>query len=308
MSHLITLIEHYGLALVFVNVLLLQAGFPVPAYPTLIVTGALAARAPYTLAGLLATAVAASVIADIGWYMIGRRLGGRVLRTLCRISLSPDSCVRQTESIFTRWGARSLTVAKFVPGFASVATAMAGIVRLSPWRFLVFDAIGAALWSGVALALGYLFRDAVNDVLDVLSAMGRYGLMVIVSAFVIYVVVKWVQRQRFIRQLKMDRVTVQELRDLVDAGTPTTVIDVRSKLSQSVTGRIPGAITVDVTNMKLELLAIPPTNEVIVYCACPNEASAVRVAQALKQRGFQRVRPLIGGIDAWIEAGHEVER
>ena len=307
MSHLITLIEHYGLALVFVNVLLLQAGFPVPAYPTLIVTGALAARAPYTLAGLLATAVAASVIADIGWYMIGRRLGGRVLRTLCRISLSPDSCVRQTESIFTRWGARSLTVAKFVPGFASVATAMAGIVRLSPWRFLVFDAIGAALWSGVALALGYLFRDAVNDVLDVLSAMGRYGLMVIVSAFVIYVVVKWVQRQRFIRQLKMDRVTVQELRDLVDAGTPTTVIDVRSKLSQSVTGRIPGAITVDVTNMKLELLAIPPTNEVIVYCACPNEASAVRVAQALKQRGFQRVRPLIGGIDAWIEAGHEVE-
>jgi len=307
MSHLITLIEHYGLALVFVNVLLLQAGFPVPAYPTLIVTGALAARAPYTLAGLLATAVAASVIADIGWYMIGRRLGGRVLRTLCRISLSPDSCVRQTESIFTRWGARSLTVAKFVPGFASVATAMAGIVRLSPWRFLVFDAIGAALWSGVALALGYLFRDAVNDVLDVLSAMGRYGLMVIVSAFVIYVVVKWVQRQRFIRQLKMDRVTVQELRDLVDAGTPTTVIDVRSKLSQSVTGRIPGALTVDVTNMKLELLAIPPTNEVIVYCACPNEASAVRVAQALRQRGFQRVRPLIGGIDAWIEAGHEVE-
>ena len=307
MSHLITLIEHYGLALVFVNVLLLQAGFPVPAYPTLIVTGALAARAPYTLAGLLATAVAASVIADIGWYMIGRRLGGRVLRTLCRISLSPDSCVRQTESIFTRWGARSLTVAKFVPGFASVATAMAGIVRLSPWRFLVFDAIGAALWSGVAIALGYLFRNEVNDVLDVLSAMGRYGLMVIVSAFVIYVVMKWVQRQRFIRQLKMDRVTVQELRDLVDAGTPTTVIDVRSKLSQSVTGRIPGALTVDVTNMKLELLAIPPTNEVIVYCACPNEASAVRVAQALRQRGFQRVRPLIGGIDAWIEAGHEVE-
>jgi membrane protein DedA with SNARE-associated domain/rhodanese-related sulfurtransferase len=308
MSHLITLIEHYGLALVFVNVLLLQAGFPVPAYPTLIVTGALAARAPYTLAGLLATAVVASVIADIGWYLIGRRLGGRVLRTLCRISLSPDSCVRQTESIFTRWGARSLTVAKFVPGFASVATAMAGIVRLTPWRFLLFDAIGAALWSGVAIALGYLFRDAVNEVLDVLSAMGRYGLMVIVAAFVIYVTVKWVQRQRFIRQLKMDRVTVQELRDLVDAGTPATLIDVRSKLSQSVTGRIPGALTVDVTNMKLELLAIPPTNEVIVYCACPNEASAVRVAQALKQRGFQRVRPLIGGIDAWIEAGHEVER
>ena len=308
MAHLITLIEHYGLALVFVNVLLLQAGLPVPAYPTLIVTGALAARSPYTLPGLVATAVAASVIADFGWYLIGRRLGARVLRTLCRISLSPDSCVRQTESIFTRWGARSLTVAKFVPGFASVATAMAGIVRLSPLRFVVFDAIGAALWSGVAIALGYIFRDAVNDVLDVLAAMGRIGLALVIAAFVIYVLVKWVQRQRFIRQLRMDRMTVEELRALLTAGTPTTVVDVRSPLSQAVTGRIPGAITVDVTNLRPELLAIPPTNEVVVYCACPNEASAVKVAQAFKQRGFQRVRPLTGGIDAWIEAGHEVER
>jgi membrane protein DedA with SNARE-associated domain/rhodanese-related sulfurtransferase len=307
MDHLITLIEHYGLALVFVNVLLLQAGLPVPAYPTLIVTGALAARSPYTLPGLVATAVAASVIADLGWYLVGRRLGGRVLKTLCRISLSPDSCVRQTESIFTRWGARSLTVAKFIPGFASVATAMAGIVRLSPWRFLVFDAIGAALWSGVAISLGYIFRNAVNDVLDVLAAMGRIGLALVVAAFVGYVIMKWVQRQRFIRQLKMDRMTVDELRELFDAGTPTTVVDVRSPLSQAATGRIPGAVTVNVTNMPLELLAVPLTNEVVVYCACPNEASAVKVAQALKQRGFQRVRPLAGGIDAWIDAGHEVE-
>ena len=308
MSHLITLIEHYGLALVFVNVLLLQAGLPVPAYPTLIVTGALAARSPYSIPGLLATAVAASVIADVGWYLVGRRLGGRVLKTLCRVSLSPDSCVRQTESIFTRWGARSLTLAKFVPGFASVATAMAGIVRLSPWRFLLFDAIGAALWSGVAIALGFVFRDAVNDVLDVLSALGKIGLALIVAAFVVYLLVKWVQRQRFIRQLRMDRMTVEELRDVVAAGQPATIVDVRSPLSQSVTGRIPGAITVDVTNMKLDLLVIEPTHEVVVYCACPNEASAVTVARALIAHGFRRVRPLTGGIDAWIDAGHEVER
>jgi len=308
MSNLVTLIEHYGLALVFVNVLMLQAGLPVPAYPTLIVTGALAARSPYTLPGLVATAVAASVVADVGWYMVGRRFGGRVLKTLCRISLSPDTCVRQTETIFTRWGAPSLAVAKFIPGFASVATAMAGIVRLAPWRFVLFDAIGAALWSGVAIAIGYVFRDAVNDVLAVLTAMGRIGLVVIVAAFVIYLLWKWVQRQRFIRQLRMDRMTVAELRDLVTSGTPTTVIDVRSPLSQAVTGRIPGAITVDATNLRPELLAIEPTSEVVVYCACPNEASAVKVAQALRQRGFQRVRPLTGGIDAWIEAGQEVER
>ena len=170
MSHLVELVQHYGLALVFVNVLALQAGLPVPAYPTLIVTGALAARGGYSLPALLATATLASLIADIGWYAAGRRIGGSVLRTLCRISLSPDSCVRQTESIFTRWGAPSLMVAKFVPGFASVATAMAGVVRIAVWRFVLADAVGAALWSGVAIALGYAFRDAIDDVVSGLAA------------------------------------------------------------------------------------------------------------------------------------------
>ena len=307
MTQLIELVQHYGLALVFVNVLLLQAGLPVPAYPTLIVTGALAARSPYTLAGLLGTAVVASAIGNLAWYLAGRRLGGGVLKTLCRVSLSPDSCVRQTESIFERWGAPSLMFAKFVPGFASVATAMAGVVRIPLWRFVLFDAIGAALWSGVAIALGYVFRNAVGEVIAVFEQLGRIGIVLLIAAFVAFVVVKWVQRQRFIRQLRMDRLTVDELKTLLAAGEPTTVIDVRSKLSQSVTGRIPGAITVDATNLRVDLLAIEPRHEVVVYCACPNEATAVKVARALVQHGFRRVRPLLGGIDAWIAAGHAVE-
>ncbi len=307
MTQLIELVQHYGLALVFVNVLLLQAGLPVPAYPTLIVTAALAARSPYTLAGLLGTAVVASAIGNLAWYLAGRRLGGGVLKTLCRVSLSPDSCVRQTESIFERWGAPSLMFAKFVPGFASVATAMAGVVRIPLWRFVLFDAIGAALWSGVAIALGYVFRNAVGEVIAVFEQLGRIGIVLLIAAFVAFVVMKWVQRQRFIRQLRMDRLTVDELKTLLAAGEPTTVIDVRSKLSQSVTGRIPGAITVDATNLRVDLLAIEPRHEVVVYCACPNEATAVKVAQALVQHGFRRVRPLLGGIDAWIAAGHAVE-
>ncbi len=307
-SHLIDLIQQYGLLFVFGNVLALQSGLPVPAYPTLIVTGALAARGGYSLPALLATAVTASLIADICWYLTGRRLGGSVLKTLCRISLSPDSCVRQTEAIFTRWGASSLMVAKFIPGFASVATAMAGIVRLSPWRFVLFDAIGAALWSGVAIMLGWLFRDAVNDVLAVFEAMGKAGIVLIIVGFVAYAVWKWVQRRRFIRQLRMDRVTVEELRELAALGRATMVLDVRSPLSQAVTGRIPGAVTVDATNLRVDLLAIQPETEVVVYCACPNEATAAKVAKALVQHGFKRVRPLAGGIDAWIAAGYEVER
>ena len=308
MTLLVDLIQNYGLALVFVNVLALQAGLPVPAYPTLIVTGALAARGGYSIPALLGTAVVAALIADIGWYTVGRRVGGAVLKTLCRVSLSPDSCVRKTESIFGRWGAPSLALAKFVPGFASVATAMAGIVRLARWRFIVFDAIGAALWSGLAIGIGYVFRDAVSEVLAVFEAMGRIGVVLIVAGFAAYILFRWIERQRFIRQLRMDRVTVAELRALADAQAPLTVIDVRSSLAQEATGRIPGALTVDPDKLKVELLAIEPASEVVVYCACPNEASAVKLAKALVEHGFKRVRPLAGGIDAWIAAGHDVER
>jgi membrane protein DedA with SNARE-associated domain/rhodanese-related sulfurtransferase len=308
MNHLLDLLQHYGLAFVFINVLALQAGLPVPAYPTLIVTGALAARGGYSLPALLGTAVAASLIADLCWSSLGRRVGGPVLRTLCRISLSPDSCVRQTESIFTRWGAQSLIVAKFIPGFASVATAMAGVLRIPLWRFIPADAIGAALWSGVAIALGYIFHNAIDDVLAVLQEMGKIGLVLIVLAFAAYVFWKWLQRKRFIRQLVMDRISVDEVRRLMDEGRMGMVIDVRSRMSQQVTGRIPGAVTVDPQNLKYDLIAVAPQSEVVVYCACPNEATAAKVAKALIQHGFKRVRPLHGGIDAWIAAGHDVER
>ena len=307
MEQLVQLIQHYGLAFVFVNVLMLQAGLPVPAYPTLIVTGALAARGGAPLWELLAVAVAAALIADICWYTAGRRYGSGVLKTICRVSLSPDSCVRQTESIFSRWGARSLAVAKFIPGFASVATSMAGVVRVPVWKFALFDTIGAALWSGVAIGLGYAISDAINQVLAAFETLGKVGLWLVGGGFLAYVAVRWWQRELFIWQLRMDRVTVDELHALMNAQRVGKVIDVRTPMAQALTGRIPGAITVDPNSMRVDLLAIEPESEVVVYCACPNEYTAAKIAKVLVEHGFTRVRPLLGGIDAWIAAGHPVE-
>jgi membrane protein DedA with SNARE-associated domain/rhodanese-related sulfurtransferase len=307
MEALLGLIQQYGLAFVFVNVLLLQAGLPVPAYPTLIITGALAATGGAPVWALVAVAIAAALIADIMWYLAGRRFGSGILKTICRISLSPDSCVRQTESIFTRWGARSLAVAKFIPGFASVATSMAGVVRLPVWKFILFDAIGAALWSAVAIGLGYVFSGAINQVLAIFEAMGRIGLWIIAGVFLLYLAVKWWQRELFIWQLRMDRLTVEELHELMKANKVAKVIDVRSPMTQAMTGRIPGAITVDPKNIRFDLVAVEPDSEVVVYCACPNEATAANVAKLLVQHGFKRVRPLQGGIEAWVAAGLPVE-
>lgn len=308
MQHLIDLITLYGLAFVFVNVLAAQAGLPLPAVPTLILTGALLGTGNYSAPSLLAVAVAAALISDSAWYVAGARLGRPVLRLLCRVSLSPDACVRQTEDIYARFGPPSLTVAKFIPGFAAVATALAGAVRTRFLTFVLFDAIGATLWAGVAIGIGYLFKDTIEELIATLARLGEIGIVLILVALAIFVAAKWWDRRRFYNELRMARITVPELAEMLNAGTAPTILDVRSLQSQMADGRIPGAVAVDEKTMAIVLPDSDSDREVIVYCACPNEASAARIAKMLKARGFTRVRPLAGGIEAWAEAGHPVER
>ncbi len=308
MNALLQLLGNHGLAIAFVNVLLVQFGLPVPAYPALIVTGALIAASDEPLAALLAVAVAACLIADIAWYLAGRRYGGRVVRTVCRISLSPDSCVRQTESLFTRWGPVSLLIAKFIPGFATIATSLAGNQRLGFALFVVLDAIGAALWAGVAIALGVVFRDAVGSVLDVLAQMGRFGLAVLVGMLLLFIAVRWWQRHSLLKELRMTRISVPELAELIESQAAPTILDVRSEESRQRDGTIPGAIHWSGEDGSAVGDEVARDAEIVVFCACPNEVSAARVARGLRLAGFRKVRPLHGGIDAWIDAGLPIDR
>ncbi len=307
MDFLMRLAAEYGVALVFGVVLLEQLGMPLPGYPVLMVTGGLAARGELSMAGLFGAAVVACMIADGAWYQAGQWFGRRVLKLLCRISLSPDSCVRQTESIFTRWGAASLLAAKFVPGFASVATALAGALGIRRSSFLIFDTLGAAIWSGVGLLLGALFADAIGELMQTLTQLGRWGLGLILVALAVFVLSKWWQRYRFNRQLRMDRMSVADLSAMLDSGERPLIVDARSAFGQG-DGRIPGAVAFTNDPWPDELGQHPKDALVVVYCACPNDATAVTTARKLLERGFRQVRPLAGGIDAWVAAGGVVER
>jgi membrane protein DedA with SNARE-associated domain/rhodanese-related sulfurtransferase len=307
MNTLLHWLAEYGLAVAFVNVLLAQLGAPLPSYPVLIVTGALAFEGRFPVAALHATVVLASLIADLAWYGAGRRYGGRVVRTVCRISISPDTCVQRTQSLFDRWGAPSLMVAKFIPGFGVIATSLAGNVRLPLVRFIVFDAIGAALFTGVGIGLGMLFHDAVAEVLAALAEMGRIGLVLIVAAFALFIAVKWWQRHALIRELRMARISVDELVRLIEGGDDPVILDVRDESARRRDGTIPGALHWPLAQSELALPELPRDAQVVVFCACPNEISAARVAKRLQLAGFRRVRPLHGGIEAWIDAGRSVE-
>jgi membrane protein DedA with SNARE-associated domain/rhodanese-related sulfurtransferase len=291
-------------------VLALQLGAPVPAYPTLIVVGAVSSRGHFDAAQVIAVAVAGSLLADLAWYWAGTRFGRRVLRLMCRISLSPDSCVRQSEDLFDRWGPPSLMFAKFVPGFAAIATSMAGVVRTRLVTFAFFDAVGALLWSGLAVALGWIFRDAIDEALDVLVQTGRWALAGLASLLALHVAVKAAQRYRLVRALRMARVGVDELHAMMAGERRPLVVDVRGQASRR-KGRIPGAIWIDSKaferSIRAQALHERTGEDVVVYCDCPNEASAAVVARKLMRVGFKRVRPLAGGLSAWAARGYAVE-
>jgi membrane protein DedA with SNARE-associated domain/rhodanese-related sulfurtransferase len=299
-------IAQYGLLFLFISVLVEQLGAPIPAYPVLMLTGALAARGEFNIAMLLATAMAACLIADTVWYVAGNRFGRRVLRVLCQVSLTPDGCVKQTEMIFMRWGAPSLVVAKFVPGFASVATALAGQLRIGRASFLFFDAIGAAAWSLGGLALGWLFAPAIEDIIGALSNLGKFGVCLILVAIGAFVASKWWQRRRFEAQLRMNRMSVQTLGERVDSGKPPVIVDARSEIARE-GGRIPGAVFLVGDALPAKLQSLSKDETIVVYCACPNDASAVLAAKKLMQRGHRQVWPLQGGLDAWIASGRSLE-
>ena len=304
MEALLTVIETYGLWVVFICVLLDQGGLPFPAYPPIIVTAAIATDLDKPLLPLILSATLAAIIADLLWYAAGKRFGTALLRQMCRLSLSPDSCVGLTRRIYARWGAPSLIVSKYVPGFAAVATTLAGETGTSLRRFVFYDGIGAALWVGGAVALGVVFHTAVGVLLLELESLGHYALVLLLAGIGLFVALKWWQRYRFALQIRMSRISIDELGALIDEGADTTILDVRTSENRAQQGWIHGAIHVlDISKLELD-----PQSEVIVYCDCPNDASAAIVARKLKDKGFRHVRPLAGGMEAWLAQGRPIDR
>lgn len=268
MDEVTGLLAQHGIALVFVNAFLAQAGIPLPAVPTLVVAGAFVAQGQIAFAPLMLAVIVASLLGDSIWYALGRRYGYGILRTLCRVAIEPDSCVKQTESFFERWGPSSLMIAKHVPGFATIAPPLAGALRLPLPAFLGYSAVAALLWAAVPVALGAVFHAEVERALEWLAGMGAGAIALIAGVVVLYAGAKLVQRALLIRFLRMARIRVDELRALMAQDPRPIILDVRSATARRLDPRrIPGSIAVDIEAPHLALATVPPERELVVYCS-----------------------------------------
>jgi len=263
---LIPFLIRHGYTVLFLWVLAETAGLPIPSFPVLITMGALAGLGKMQLLPCVGLAVLAALISDLLWYYAGSRRGGQLLSLLCRISLEPDSCVRQTESLFSRYGARSLLIAKFLPGLSAVSTPLAGVIHMRLPIFLFYDGMGAILWAGSFTVLGYLFGEEFDRASVYAAGLGRALFFLLAGGLSIYLLRKFYLRRLFLRQLAVARITPQELNRRMDAGEEVMIIDVRHALDfEADPYLIPGTVRVAAEDLE-RLPAVPEDREVVVYC------------------------------------------
>jgi membrane protein DedA with SNARE-associated domain len=268
MQETLDFLTRHGYALLFLWVFSEQVGVPLPAAPALLAAGALAGAGRLSLLGVVAVAFIASMGADSLWYEIGRRKGGRVLNFLCRISLEPDSCVRRTEEAFARHGARSLLVAKFVPGLSTVAPPLAGIFRMRLRRFVLFNSLGSLVWIGTFVGAGYAFGGQIERLAARASGTGGWFFLGLIAALAIYALGKYLQRRRFIATLRVSRITPEELKGRLDAGEDIVVVDLRHSMDfEAEPEKIPGALHFKPEELEQRHEEIPRDREVVLYCA-----------------------------------------
>jgi membrane protein DedA with SNARE-associated domain/rhodanese-related sulfurtransferase len=312
MKEMVEFLAKHGYWVLFVSVLSRQACLPVPANLLLLAAGALAGLGKLNLAGIIVFAVAAFLLADTAWYGAGRTWGGQTLEFVCGAAADPCACVGKMAGRFSRHGVRLLVVSKFIIGVDAVAAPMAGISRIGLRRFLVFDAMGAILWSSVYTALGYIFSDQLDRVAEYAAAMGKLMVLAGVAWLGVLIILKPTRWYRFLRKFRLARITPEELRDKLSAGGRILVLDLQGGLSQGQgLPAIPGAVRLDSRQLSQYMkqyrgVDLATDREVILYCASPGETTSVRVALALRQRGFEQVRPLAGGLQSWREHGFPV--
>ena len=249
-----------------------------------------------------------SIVADIIWFYLGRRYGHRVLGVLCRISLEPDTCVRKTQDLFSRYGIEGVVGAKFIPGLSTLAPPLAGSAGFSLGRFLFYDGTGSFLYVGSFIAVGVVFSHQLEQVIAALGSLGNGALAVVGGLIAVFIGYKYFKRHRLLAQLRMARITPDELHQKIEAGENPVILDLRpkSELAESPSS-IRGAVHMTMDEVENRLQEIPRDRDIILYCSCPNEVSSARMALRLKRRGILRVRPLQGGIDAWIKRAYPMD-
>jgi len=298
----------YGYFILFFWVMTEQIGVPIPSAPLLITAGTLTATHRLNLPLVLIAIVLGCLASDTTWYFMGKRYGGAVVRLLCRLSMESNTCVKKTEGYFTRNGERALLLAKFIPGLGTVAAPIAGQTGMPLHLFLTYDAIGALLWALAFTLGGRFFGDFLKHHPDAFPSVTHVAGIVFVLLLIGFLIYRFSRQRAFIKEMRTARLEPDELKTMLDNGQQVYIVDLRHPLDYLPDPRtLPGAILYTPDKLVEHTDTIPRDRDVVLFCTCPSEATAAKMALTLRKMGVYRVRPLRGGFDEWKRLGFPLE-
>jgi membrane protein DedA with SNARE-associated domain len=267
MNHVLQAIGAHGYLLLFAWVLVEQLGLPIPAIPVLLAAGVLSGMDKLSFVLSVLLAILACAIGDLVWFWLGRRYGGRVTTQLCRLSLEPDNCVRQTSGAFEKHGPAALLLAKFVPGIGTVSVPLAGSSGMSFRTFALYDLGGSALYVMTFIGAGLALTNSVEKLEALTSHASSIGSWLVIIATVALIGRRYYERRKFLRDLRMARIAPKELYEMMQSGAEPYVVDLRHALDFLPNPQlIPGAVRIDPDELIKHVASIPRDREIILYC------------------------------------------
>ncbi len=309
MTEIVQYLARHGYPVLFASVFARQLCLPVPAILFLLAGGAMAGNGKLNLALVVGLGVAGCVLADLVWFEAGRLRGDDVVHLIHRFSSASDSNAARTKRLFARYGTKALVVAKFVIGLDAIAPPLAGMSGTSLRRFVSFDGIGATLWAGLYAGLGYAFYQQLDKAAAFAKGLGAILTAIVLLLIAVVIVRRVVHWCRLIRELRLARITPEQLKRKLDHGEKPVIVDVQGCVfhrASHVAG-IPGAVHLDGRRLgQYRDTPIPDDwrgRDVVLYCSCPNEITSARVARLLMQKGIKHVHPLAGGLQGWRALG-----
>ncbi|HEX3470304.1 MAG TPA: VTT domain-containing protein [Silvibacterium sp.] len=301
----LSLFLKYAYLILFLWVLVEQLGVPIPSVPLLLTAGTLTATHRLSLPLVLIFVVLGSLVSDSIWYLLGKRYGGGVVKLLCRLSMESSTCVRRTENYFTKHGAGALVLAKFIPGLGSVAAPIAGQTGMQYRFFAVFDTAGILLWALAFTLSGRFFGDVLKRNPDALQWVGHFAFLLFALLLLGFFIWRSFRQRAFLREISMARLEPQDLKTMLDSELPVYIVDLRHPLDYLPDPRtLPGAILLSPDTLVQLSDEIPRDRDVVLFCTCPSEATAAKMALTIRKLGVDRVRPLRGGFDEWKRLGY----
>lgn len=312
--NLIEVIAHHGYAVTSIVLFVTCCGLPLPVSAVLVTAGAAAHGGSLNLGVLMLCAWSSALLGDTLMYFGGRSTGWWLLAGICKFSVNPESCIFGSARSFYKRGPRTLLFAKFVPGLATVAAALAGSLNMRLRRFLTLDGLGVLFYTGGWTLTGFLFAPFLRSVIRGIERFGHITAAMVGAIVVLYVLWLVLSSLRDSRFSEIEKVAAADLFERIRTLTSDELViiaDVRSHgYYDPGMQRIKNSIRVEPSRLKEEVDALrafmQPECEIYLYCSCAREATSVRVARMLEQENCS-TKVIQGGMKAWIKAGGPLE-